>query len=490
MTLNSVRYFFEGGVVKSLITTFLIFVLTVCPQSFSSAQWVKSGSGWNKPVLSFTVDGDALLAGAEAGRIFRLRGDDTAWIEMNKGALTGFINSLTVDGGDIFAASSSGVFRSTDRGATWVATRTGFKDTTIFGLFIRDGHLFAATRMKGVFHSTDKGSSWAQVNTGLPDSCSFTSFTGNASILFVGTSSKGVFATTDLGAHWAPANSGLTIKLVRALFLTGPNLFAGTARGLFLSKDHGSSWAIVNNGMINPSVRCFISSGSVLFIGTGSDGVLASTDNGASWTAVNAGLTDYFIHALAVKDGFLYAATEASGVWRRPLSEMFSAASQQRVETVPLPHPPPRHPGVYNCDGPLLVSYENNELRYTSNWTPHNDSGTKSIGYTIERENRMVTLVGIGNRARIHVTENSDGSATLFFEPGKPECEMDSSGVVRDAKTGKEIGFIHGGIIRNKMTDTRTDEACYENVPAFYLLALFYPFDFICGIKPIQQKEK
>jgi hypothetical protein len=81
--------------------------------------------------------------------------------------------------------------------------------------------------------------------------------------------------------------------------------------------------------LTNTYVRALAVSGTNLFAGT-FGGVFLSTNNGTSWTAASTGLTNTYVSALAVSGTNLFAGTNG-GVWRRPLSEMIT--SVERLST-------------------------------------------------------------------------------------------------------------------------------------------------------------
>src|SRR6187399_2778251 len=58
--------------------------------------------------------------------------------------------ALAVSGTNIFAGTAgSGVFRSTDDGATWTAVNAGLTSGSVFALLVADGVLFAGTARNG-----------------------------------------------------------------------------------------------------------------------------------------------------------------------------------------------------------------------------------------------------------------------------------------------------------------------------------------------------
>ena len=118
----------------------------------------------------------------------------------------------------------------------------------------------------------------------------------------------------------------MTNTTIRALVVSGTNLFAGTNGGVFLSTNNGTNWTTVTG--VSGSVYAFAVSDTNLFAGSYGGGVLRSTNNGANWTAVNTGLTHPYVFCLAVSGTDLFAGTFGRGAWRRPLSEMITSVKQ------------------------------------------------------------------------------------------------------------------------------------------------------------------
>ena len=164
------------------------------------------------------------------------------------------------DGKTLLAAVKTGhlgptVFRSTDRGRTWIeATRPpAFKKVAEGGravdhvFWLTPGHTsepgtsWAGTSPQGLFKSTDGGATWDGVD-GFNENEMYSKWTGGAqdgtpdgpklhSInvdprdkrhVYIGMSSGGVFESLDAGASWSPLNEGIAAE-----FLPDPNAAFG-----------------------------------------------------------------------------------------------------------------------------------------------------------------------------------------------------------------------------------------------------------------------
>ncbi len=208
--------------------------------------------------------------------------------------------------------------------ALWVQTNVP-QGEHIYALAVNGSAAFAGTFGSGVFRSTDGGASWTTVNYGLTNS-TVLSFATSGSATLAATYGGGIFRSANNGTNWSPVDSGITNPNVISLAVNGKDIFAGTyGGGVFLSSNNGTSWTAVNSGLPNMIVTSFAVSGGGIFAGTWGNGVYLSTDNGASWTAVNSGLASLDVQCLAVGDGTVFAGTDSTGVWRRPLSEMLAA---------------------------------------------------------------------------------------------------------------------------------------------------------------------
>src|SRR6185503_15720250 len=155
----------------------------------------------------------------------------------------------------------SGLFKSTDGGVNWSAT--GLTNAFVSEVAIDPldpNTLYAGTypgaqltfqgsqATSGMFKSSDGGASWFAINNGFPDLENADSYVSDIAIdlddpktLYAGTAGNsqptgvGVFRSVDGGANWTPYNNGLTDLNVAALALApgNPNtLYAATVAGL------------------------------------------------------------------------------------------------------------------------------------------------------------------------------------------------------------------------------------------------------------------
>lgn len=234
----------------------------------------------------------------------------------------------------IYEATTDGIYRSTDSGATWTkGTGTGLSSGSfISGMAVHPTN--SSTLFIGVFNgllkSTDGGNTWNPVVTapltfGTISCIVFDPST--PSTMYVG-AGNGAFKSTDSGATWVPQNNfGVPgTPSVRAIAIdpTAPlTIYAGTfGSGLFKSTNGGSVWTAMNNGMGGPSPT-FINTividpadSATIYTGHGSTGGINKSTNGAtSWTPLTNGIPQFSqVNAMAATTAGVFASVGNTGI--------------------------------------------------------------------------------------------------------------------------------------------------------------------------------
>lgn len=176
---------------------------------------------------------------------------------------------------DVFAVSTSGVWRSRNFGDTWTLEPVFGRWGGALDVEVSDVNpdiVWAGGGMddtRGIYLSTDKGSSFTRVpnyetplgaiSTIVPDP----NDANTCYLVFSQFASPKILKTTDLGQSWENlsgfevgdsvstrglANVGFNSLLV---FPDGQQIWAGSEIGLFISMDAGLSWSMANNGFPN-----------------------------------------------------------------------------------------------------------------------------------------------------------------------------------------------------------------------------------------------
>lgn len=203
-----------------------------------------------------------------------------------------------------FAARSSGLYRSEDRGRTWQYALDSLNlDDTLGTLAVAVSPQFSvdntvyAGAPGGVLRSTDGGQTWQAAMLPAPppivSSIAISPNYAEDGTVFVGTIEDGLFCSVDRGDQWASWNFGLLDLAVIDVAIS-PNyakdktLFVGTESGIFYSKNGGKAWQVIDFPMdyapvISLAISPDFAGNETLFAGTEANGLYRSTDKGVTW---------------------------------------------------------------------------------------------------------------------------------------------------------------------------------------------------------------
>ncbi len=247
------------------------------------------------------------------------------------------------------------VYKSYDGGQRWVGKNNGLEDVTITSVVnqlvfdpLSDDHLFAATSM-GIFESSDGGDVWKKRMEGMTDILMVVTVAidpVSPQVMYAGTSG-GVYKSVDMGRRWEKANLGLispdllsssralmvnSVVIDPATSLRPATIYAATLAGLYKTTDGARSWSRIAQSLADQMIIALaVDPGGVLYA-AGRKGIYKSTDHGTTWNVHNDGLGSLNIRSLAVSPSnpsTIYAGTNGTGLYR-------SRDGALRWESVPL----------------------------------------------------------------------------------------------------------------------------------------------------------
>jgi photosystem II stability/assembly factor-like uncharacterized protein len=220
------------------------------------------------------------------------------------------VYALTVNGNNIFAGTTEGVYISSDYGADWSLVTDGLiYGEYVYSITIGGDNIFAGTS-GGVYLSTNNGVLWTEVIDGLPSNSPVNALFISGKNILAGTGG-GIYLSTNNGSYWSDANKGLTATKINTLAVSGNYIFAGTynsygVEGVYISSDNGTNWVLSNNGIPGGiSFNAFAINGNNIF--AGGIGIYLSTNNGLSW--LQSGLTGIIVNSLVVNGNNVFAGT-------------------------------------------------------------------------------------------------------------------------------------------------------------------------------------
>jgi hypothetical protein len=276
--------------------------------------WTQASALASLNVYQLAVSGSTVFA-ATSGGLYSSTDAGSSWTKAGGGLpANASASTVAVNGSNIYAGTTAGIYYSTNTGTTWTAVASS--DVALpTALAVIGNNFFGASLTGGVFLSTDNGTTWTPVNAGLPSNGSVVSLMVSGSNLFAGVIVENgvggapgstIYLSTNNGTSWSALSTGLPqVADLNSLTIDGNTLYAGITgytnadvaggSGIYTSTNNGSSWTTVGGSGLPPSpfnAISMASSGSNIFAGYDSDGVYLSTNNGSTWTALGDDQTD------------------------------------------------------------------------------------------------------------------------------------------------------------------------------------------------------
>lgn len=257
-----------------------------------------------------------------------VKAQQTPWRLIGPGDADQVTAITTLPNGAVWVGTDiGGLYKSVDRGASWVAKNNGLNNLDVTTPLVYSsatpGSLFVGTR-GGLFRSQDGGESWLSVRDGLPKKERFTlsgsigalavdpfdpsklllgmgyrpSYDGNVTIQRLQWLEH-LYRSEDGGRSWTkqPAFTKPT-RVNQIVFSSAIKhlVYAATDSGLYRSDDGGGSWELLWDGKaLNVAERADAPRHLLLAI---VDGVIGSKDGGKSWSASNSGLRTSVVSGL------------------------------------------------------------------------------------------------------------------------------------------------------------------------------------------------
>ncbi|MDR3692053.1 MAG: hypothetical protein P4L46_21920 [Fimbriimonas sp.] len=247
--------------------------------------------------------------------------------------------------GFLYAATSRGVFRSLDYGATWVQLLKGpatdlLLDPRSPSILIASIGLPWGSPTNGLYKSTDAGASWIKLARDLPtdpmtlgriqmDQCAAYPNVIYASLYGKGASLVGLYKSADFGENWlrmpnAPSYAGGQAWYDNCIAVcpTNPNVIFVGGFSTFRSMDGGETWEdntrSYSGGRVHPdhhSLTFSLTNPKTLYLCT-DGGAFRSRNLGETWESVSNGLGTVQFQSVDVHptdDKIAYGGTQDNG---------------------------------------------------------------------------------------------------------------------------------------------------------------------------------
>jgi hypothetical protein len=295
------------------------------------AGWTNTSS--STPSLLTAASGATIYA-ADLAAIYTSSDGGATWSSSSSAPGAPYTALSYVNNALWLGTDKSGTAYSTN-GSSWTVASTG-QGVPIFNVPPVKIQAIAATgsstllagNVSGLYRSTDNGATWSSNVSGLPQTASgpfsvgasINALTATSAGTAVAATAAGIYRSSDGGATWTSAGlSGTAVKTVLAL--PGTTTLYALASGLYKSSDDGKTWTAVSSWSFGTptALAAHPTDGVTVFVGDSSGSVRSSADGGSTWTQLGgAAATSGSILALAVpaSDATSLVAATANGIYQ------------------------------------------------------------------------------------------------------------------------------------------------------------------------------
>lgn len=232
--------------------------------NFPISEWTETRTLTGRPIYNIFSTSDNNLYAMSSTGVYRLTKEVPTWTRISASVpTTTFLSPITQHQGNLYTLKESSIFASTDSGETWKEFCSRPHGQTI-GLIITDKKqkqltdtgfvMYIALRNKGVFRSDDAGQKWTPINNGLTDK-RITTIAAIENTVFVGTN-QGLYCLKSekwdlLPIEVSSAVHSLAVFENNLYVATGPDVLSDESlefkqthsRKIFRSSDLGMMWA-------------------------------------------------------------------------------------------------------------------------------------------------------------------------------------------------------------------------------------------------------
>jgi photosystem II stability/assembly factor-like uncharacterized protein len=243
------------------------------------------------------VDANHLLLATDSG-LLRSRNGGRNWTREAPTVLLGSIYAVAfgADGQGALASTATRIYR-TDDGSLWRETSAPSGTAPAYAIVpgLVPGRMYVAGP-GGLWRSDDRGRSWLGAGEGLPEGAVSALVVTDPEETVYAIAAGGIWMSANDARSWHARHAGLPEGRVEALSSDpmGPDwLWVAAADQVFASADRGLSWHAVGQPLpeANTSVRGIaVAEGGTVIVLTTHRGLFRSVDGGRSWGLVEGNL--------------------------------------------------------------------------------------------------------------------------------------------------------------------------------------------------------
>lgn len=278
----------------------------------------------NSSVSCINSIGQYTFAGTNGAGLFYTSDLGASWKQTINSNVFPFVKNIINVNDTIFLVSSDWtydckVIMSSDSGSSWVQRNNGIDGGEITSIAWSKGFLYASTSY-GLFKSSNRGLQWTLLTNGLPNNGrpNVSSVAAMDSFVVAANGENQIYRSIDAGEHWTAVSvpDQLTPPIIK-VSVVDTVIYAGCSEVnvVFNSYDKGATWRPFNIPYFNGNVEDITGNKDSLFIAVTYSGIIAQCGNvGAK--LISSDIMNPDIRSVYYSNGRLWVGTWGSGIFR------------------------------------------------------------------------------------------------------------------------------------------------------------------------------
>jgi photosystem II stability/assembly factor-like uncharacterized protein len=299
----------RGRITVDLLHTSTLYAIPVLDNT-RTFDGVEGFNALGITAIAVSPSTDTILYAGAFRRVFKSVDQGQTWAphEIGSEGFFALVLNLIFDPFDsqtLYAATTDGPFQSRDGGNSWVSIRGDLSGNDPYDASLAadpraHGRLFSAAEDGKVFRTEDRGVTWVAIGPSATDDGDnfngLISLDSESGVLYFG-SVRGLFRSEDLGATWQQTSIQGPVYALELAPSSPATIYAGSSEGLFRSIDAGLTWKPISSAPTSPDGPYAMAIAinpkrlSEVAIVVPPLGVYRSEDGGATWLPFNDGLT-------------------------------------------------------------------------------------------------------------------------------------------------------------------------------------------------------
>jgi photosystem II stability/assembly factor-like uncharacterized protein len=225
-------------------------------------RWCEMNNGLTNPLVRVLAidpnDTNIIYAGCiGTGGLFKSNNGGELWVKVDMDLPINIqVTCISIDrNSNVYIGSwGDGVFKSKDRGRTWMRKNTGLETLNIRAIAINPifpDIVYVGTPY-GVYGSINGGDTWKRLTkTPMPPEIWTIAINpATTNMIYIGAWLSGVLYSFDFGENWEKRNQGLVDTCIHCIAIDPNNpdiIYAGTEKGIHKSINAGITWKLQKN---------------------------------------------------------------------------------------------------------------------------------------------------------------------------------------------------------------------------------------------------